>query len=58
MPKIAKTKWLGARVDEDMSTKVSSYIEVTPGMDMAELIRRAVEEYITNHPVREPQEAK
>ena len=57
MAKNLKTKWLGARVDDDMSERVTTYIDKADGIDMAILIRLAVDEYIKRHPVMEPQEA-
>ena len=45
-----KSDWIGARVDEDFKEDVEAYIDeadITTG----QLVRRAIEEYIKNHPV-------
>jgi hypothetical protein len=52
MAKRVKDKWLGARVDNDMSQRVVDYTERSE-MDMADLVRDAVEEYMINHPAPE-----
>lgn len=53
MAKPVKDKWLGARVDADMDNRVKLFTEATQ-MDMGELVRKAVDEYIINHPVKKP----
>lgn len=51
MAKITKDKWLGARIDANMDERVKSYTEATH-MDMGELVRHAVDEYMLNHPIK------
>ena len=57
MAKSVKNKQIYARIDEDMSTRVAIYARMAPGLDMAELVRRSIEEYMINHPIKEKQEA-
>lgn len=45
-----KDDWIGGRVDEDFKENVEAYIDETD-MTMGQLIRKAVEEYIKNHPI-------
>lgn len=52
MAKKVKDKWLGARVDADVDTRVKEYTEAAE-MDMGELVRKGVEEYMLNHPVKQ-----
>lgn len=49
MARLSKTKWLGARVDPELSKAVEEHIEAR-GMTMGELIRAAVKEYLWAHP--------
>lgn len=53
MAKPVKDRWLGARIDAPMDVKVKAYTEAA-GMDMGELVRDAVSEYMVNHPVKDP----
>lgn len=52
MPKKVKTEWLGGRVDDDLKEKVEEYIDATE-MTMGQLIRKAVMEFMQNHPAEE-----
>lgn len=52
--KPVKDKWLGARADAPLEAKVSAYIEAAD-ITMGDLIRKSVNEYMNNHPVRAPQ---
>lgn len=54
MPKQVKNKWLGARVDDSLSERVTQYIEASDDLTMGTLIREAVMEYMINHPVKQP----
>jgi hypothetical protein len=47
-----KDGWLGGRVDGDLKEQVEEYIEATE-MTQGQLIRKAVIEYMKNHPVQE-----
>ena len=47
-----KTDWIGGRVDEDFKENVEAYID-NAEMTMGQLIRKAVDEYIKNHPVED-----
>lgn len=51
MAKKTKDKWLGARVDEDMDNRVKAYTH-SAEMDMGELVRHAVDEYMLSHPIK------
>lgn len=53
MAKSIKDKWLGARVDAKMEAKVVDYIKIMDEIDgMGDFIRKAVNEFIANHPPR------
>jgi predicted transcriptional regulator len=45
-----KDDWLGGRVDSDLKERVEEYIE-SAEITQGQLIRKAVIEYIKNHPV-------
>jgi hypothetical protein len=49
MAKPTKDKWLGARVEESLFKEVSEYIDAAD-MNMGELVRNAVKEYMWSHP--------
>ena len=52
MSKNVKTKWLAARTDGAMDRKVTTYIAQAAQIEgMGDLVRKAVDEYIENHPV-------
>lgn len=51
MARKVKSKWLGARTDDDQDTRVKNYCAATE-MDMGELVRKAVDEYMLNHPAK------
>lgn len=53
MAKRIKDRWLGARIDAVIDTKITEYLKATE-MSMGDLIRGAVEEYMRNHPMKEP----
>lgn len=53
MARKVKDKWLGARVDGDLDQRVTEYIDVAE-LTMGELVRASVEEYMVNHPVKQP----
>lgn len=55
MPKRIKDKWLGSRTYADHYQIISDYADAVE-IDVAELIRLAVDEYMTNHPVKRPVE--
>lgn len=49
-----KSKWIGSRVDDAMDATVTDYTtkaDITTG----QLIRRALVEYMANHPIKAPQ---
>lgn len=52
MAKKIKNDWLGGRVDDELKERVAEYIEAAD-MTMGQLIRKAVEEYMRNHPAEE-----
>lgn len=56
MARQAKTKWVSARVDDATDMRFTTYLEATE-LNMGELIRQAVDEYIINHPVKPPRES-
>lgn len=48
-----KSKWIGARVDDTMDKTIADYAtkaDITTG----QLVRRAIVEYMQNHPNKEP----
>ena len=47
-----KDKWLAARIDNDFDKQVSEYVEATE-MGAANLVRKAVKEFMANHPIKE-----
>lgn len=47
-----KDGWLGGRVDTDLKEKVEEYIDVAE-ITQGQLIRKAVMEYMKNHPVED-----
>lgn len=51
--KAVKDKWLGARVDGPTDARVKKYTD-DADMDMGELVRKGVDEYMINHPVKDP----
>lgn len=51
--KPTKDRWLGARVDASTEAKVSAYLEASDDLTMGAMVRRAVNEYILNHPLKE-----
>lgn len=50
-----KDKWLGARVDPAQYERVDDYIKANEELTMGDLVRKGVEEYMLNHPVKKPQ---
>lgn len=50
-----KNKWLGARADEALNAEVTAYLEASDDLTMGALVRKAVKEYMLNHPHKEPQ---
>lgn len=52
-----KDKWLGARVDEDLSSAVEVYIDAAD-ITMGDLVRKAVKEYMIVHPTEPSQLTK
>lgn len=55
MAKRIKDKWLGARVDDALITSVEEYLHLAE-LNMAELVRAAVREYMASHPAKKPRE--
>lgn len=51
MARRVKDKYLGARVDDDMSARVDTYIAAAH-ITMGDLLRAAVTEYMINHPAK------
>jgi len=49
-----KDKWLGARVDGPTEVKVNTYLDASDDLTMGALVRKSVNEYILNHPLKEP----
>ena len=55
--KMVKSSWLGARTDKPTFDKVTEYIKAADQIDgMGDLLRKAVLEYIANHPIKSTQE--
>lgn len=52
MTRKVKNNWLGGRVDDDLKELVQDYVD-SSDMTEGRLIRKAVVEYINNHPVTE-----
>lgn len=52
--KIVKDKWLGARVDAPTEVKVNEYLGASDDLTMGALVRKSVNEYMLNHPLKEP----
>jgi hypothetical protein len=53
MAKVVKNRQIYARIDADMNKRITAYIEQSPGLVMAEMVRLAVEEYMEVHKVKE-----
>lgn len=53
MARQVKSKWLGARVDAELEAKVAIYTETTD-TTMGDLLRKAIKEYLDNHPIKTP----
>jgi hypothetical protein len=51
--KIVKDKWLGARVDKPTEEKVNEYLNASDDLTMGALVRKSVNEYMLNHPLKE-----
>lgn len=52
MARKVKEDWLGGRTDPDQKERVEDYIDKAD-MTMGELVRKAVDEYMLNHPVED-----
>lgn len=50
MARKIKDKWIGARADEDLEALVDRYTEAAD-ISMGDLVRKAVKEYMLNHPL-------
>lgn len=48
-----KNKWLGTRVDSPTEEKVNAYLDASDDLTMGALLRKSVNEYILNHPLKE-----
>lgn len=53
MPTKVKDDWLGGRVDGELKAQVEEYIDAAGDMTQGQLIRKAVIEYMKNHPIEE-----
>lgn len=51
MAKLVKHKQIYARVDDATETKINAYVAAAPNMNVSDLVRLAVEEYLNNHPL-------
>lgn len=51
--KPTKDIYIGARMDQSQVTRVKHYVKAIKGMTRGELIRRATDEYMENHPVKQ-----
>ena len=51
MPRLPKHKQIYARVDAVTEAQINAYVKVVPDMNVSDLVRLAVQEYITNHPI-------
>ena len=54
MAKLIKEVMVMARVDSNTNKKITEYIAAAD-ISMSDLVRFAVEEYIRNHPRKEPE---
>lgn len=52
--KPVKDKWLGARVDKSTEERVAAYLDALDDLTMGALVRKSVNEYMLNHPLKEP----
>lgn len=50
MARKVKDEWLGARIDKDLAGLVDVYIDAAE-ISMGDLVRKAVKEYMVNHPL-------
>jgi hypothetical protein len=51
-----KDKWLAARIDEALATRVADYLTKADHLDsMGDFLRRAAREYMDNHPIKSGQ---
>lgn len=54
MARKVKTKYIGARMDDEAVELVSEYVRLAEEIESAgDLLRKAVLEYIANHPLPE-----
>lgn len=51
MAKRPKEKMLASRVDDALDSQVNAYLKTTD-MNMADLVRKSVIEYMINHPAK------
>lgn len=49
---MVKTDWIGGRVDTDLKEQVEAYVE-NSDMTIGQLLRRALKEYMAQHPITE-----
>lgn len=54
MAKLVKHKWMGARVDSEQETRINAYVEASDEITQGELFRRGADEYMANHPIKNP----
>lgn len=55
MAKQVKDQWVGMRSDKAFKSMINDYIHAAE-IDMADLLRSAVTEYMVNHPIKQPTE--
>lgn len=55
--KPTKKRWLGARADDPLADEVDAYVAADPDLTMGSLLRKAVKEYMLNHPLKQPESA-
>lgn len=47
-----KDKWLGTRVDKSTEARVNEYIDASDELTIGALMRKSVNEYMLNHPLK------
>jgi hypothetical protein len=53
MARKMKDKYIGARVDSPYFDRVIAYIDASPIETQGQLVRAAVDEYMSNHPIKQ-----
>jgi hypothetical protein len=56
MAKKRKDEYLAGRADSDQMARVNAYLAAS-GMNQADLVRKGVDEYMKNHPIKDSEAA-